>query len=48
MAKCLRCGEFVTENYVRVFAPEGEDGPRVCPHCEDAVREGTGIRLARR
>jgi formylmethanofuran dehydrogenase subunit E len=48
MAKCLRCGEFVTENYVRVFALEGEDGPRVCPHCEDAVREGTGVRLARR
>jgi hypothetical protein len=24
MAKCLRCGEFVTENNVRVFAPEDE------------------------
>ena len=48
MPSCLRCGEFVTENYVRVFAPQGESGPRICPHCEDAVREGTDVRVARR
>jgi len=48
MAKCLRCGAFVTENYVRVFAFEDESGPRVCPHCEDAVRDGVEIRETRR
>lgn len=48
MPTCLSCGAFVTGNYVRVFALEGEAGPRVCPHCEDTVRDGTDVRPARR
>jgi hypothetical protein len=44
MAKCLHCGGFVAENYVRVFAPEDEPGPYACSHCEDTVRDRAEIR----
>lgn len=47
MPECLNCGAFVTEEYVRVFTPEEFDGPRVCPSCEDKVRDGAGVREAR-
>lgn len=47
MAECKNCGSFVTERYVRVFAPPGLDTVRVCPKCEDKVRDGASVREAR-
>lgn len=47
MPECNNCGSFVTQNYVRVFAPTGMDNPRVCPRCEDMVRDGSNVREAR-
>ena len=47
MPECQNCGSFVTEAYVRVFAPEQFDAPRVCPSCEDKVRDGADVREAR-
>ena len=47
MPECQNCGSFVTTEYVRVFAPDGEDHPRVCPRCEDMVRDGNSVREAR-
>ena len=47
MPECQNCGAFVTEDYVRVFAPEGHDNPRVCPECEDKLRDGADVREAR-
>jgi hypothetical protein len=47
MPSCQNCGSFVTAAYVRVFAPEGHDRPRVCPSCEDKVRDGAEVREAR-
>lgn len=47
MPTCRNCGSFVTERYVRVFAPEGMDSVRVCPSCEDKVRDGAEVREAR-
>jgi hypothetical protein len=47
MPHCENCGSFVTTEYVRVFAPEEMDRPRVCPNCEDKVRDGAGVREAR-
>jgi hypothetical protein len=49
MPECQNCGEFVTEQYVRVFTPEASEahGPRVCPNCEDKLRDGADVREAR-
>ncbi len=47
MPECLNCGAFVTEKYVRVFAPDGYADVRVCPACEDKVRDGGTVRDAR-
>jgi hypothetical protein len=47
MPDCQNCGSFVTERYVRVFAPNGIDRPRVCPNCTDKLRDGAEIREAR-
>ena len=47
MPECQNCGDFVTERYVRVFTPEEFDAPRVCPNCEDKLRDGAEIREAR-
>ena len=47
MPSCQNCESFVTEQYVRVFTPEQFDRPRVCPNCEDKLREGAEIRKAR-
>jgi NAD-dependent SIR2 family protein deacetylase len=47
MPECQNCGSFVTTEYVRVFAPNGEQHPRVCPRCEDMVRDGNDVREAR-
>ena len=47
MPECQNCGSFVTRDYVRVFAPQGMEDPRVCPDCEDKLRDGADIRDAR-
>mgnify|MGYP000454070192 CR=1 FL=1 len=44
MPQCQNCEAHVTERYVRVFAPDGVDAPRVCPRCEDLTRDGAGVR----
>lgn len=47
MPTCGNCDSFVTSQYVRVFTPDDHDQPRVCPKCEDKVREGGTIRDAK-
>lgn len=47
MPECQNCSSFVTEAYVRVFAPNDAEHPRVCPHCEDKLRDGAEVREAR-
>lgn len=47
MAECNNCESFVTETYVRVFAPPDHDTVRVCPSCEDLVRDGSETRASR-
>jgi NAD-dependent SIR2 family protein deacetylase len=47
MPECNNCDAFVTEAYVRVFAPSERDTVRVCPSCEDLIREGSGTRASR-
>ena len=47
MPECQNGGSFVTEAYARVFTPTGVDNPRVCPECEDKIRDGADIREAR-
>ncbi len=46
MPACDNCGGAVTNTYVRVFAPPGMNTVRVCPNCEDKIREGAAIRDA--
>jgi hypothetical protein len=46
MSHCENCDGFVTEQYVRVFAPTGMDNVRVCPNCEDKLRDGAEVREA--
>lgn len=46
MAACNNCEGFVTDSYVRVFAPPGLDTVRVCPNCEDKIRDGADVRAA--
>lgn len=46
--RCV-CGSYVSERYVRVFAPEdvaGEADVRACPHC-NLIRGRDEIREAR-
>lgn len=47
MATCLNCDGFVTEAYVRVFAPNDMSDPRVCPNCEDMTRANGDVRSKR-
>ena len=47
MPECQNCGAFVTAAYARVFTPSGIDEPRVCPQCEDKIRDGAEVRQAR-
>ena len=44
MATQDNCGEFVTEQYIRVFAPDGEFSVHACPNCPDLTRSGADIR----
>ncbi|WP_449404920.1 DUF7563 family protein [Halococcus sediminicola] len=46
MPDCHNCGGFVTDQYVRVFAPDGMGNVRVCPNCEDKLRDGAEVRDA--
>jgi hypothetical protein len=46
MPICANCDGFVTETYVRVFAPTGRETVRVCPHCPDKLRDGADVRKA--
>jgi hypothetical protein len=45
--RCQNCGTQVTQDYVRVFAPDGIENPRMCPSCPDLVRDGSDVRRAR-
>jgi hypothetical protein len=47
MPECGNCGAFVTERYVRVFAPTGLHTVRVCPNCPDKIRDKGEVRPAR-
>ncbi|MGM0388312.1 DUF7563 family protein [Natrinema limicola] len=47
MPECQNCGAFVTKRYARVFTPRGVDEPRVCPDCQDKIRDGADVREAR-
>ena len=47
MSECLNCGAFVTERYVRVFAPTSMETVRVCPECPDMLREKGEVREAK-
>ena len=47
MAHCDNCEGFVTDAYVRVFSSPGMATVRVCPDCEDMVREGADVREAK-
>jgi NAD-dependent SIR2 family protein deacetylase len=46
VSRCQHCDGFVTEQYVRVFAPTGMNTVRVCPNCEDKLRDGAEVREA--
>ncbi|WP_449271512.1 DUF7563 family protein [Halococcus thailandensis] len=47
MPECENCSGFVTEQYVRVFAPEGMETVRACPNCPNMVRSNGDVREAR-
>ncbi|WP_423984885.1 DUF7563 family protein [Haladaptatus sp.] len=47
MLNCQNCVWFVTTSYACVFTPPGTTDPRVCPNCEDEVRDGAAVRDAR-
>ena len=47
MPECHNCGAFVTAAYARVFTPNDVESPRVCPQCEDKIRDGSDVREAR-
>ena len=42
--ECQHCGSQLTPEFVKVFEPEEQegDGPRVCPNCDDLVRDNFG------
>jgi len=47
MPSCQNCNAHVTETYARVFTPHDVDKPRVCPHCDDLLRDGADVREPR-
>lgn len=50
MPTCENCSSFVTERYLKVFAPddwEDKKKVRACPSCDDKVRDKGQIRDAR-
>lgn len=46
MPDCQCCGSHVTERYTKVFTPPGVEQPRVCPNCDDKIRDGAEVREA--
>ncbi|WP_438268181.1 DUF7563 family protein [Halocatena salina] len=44
MPQCQNCDAFVSRQYARVFTPNDVSNPRVCPNCEDKVRDGNSVR----
>jgi hypothetical protein len=46
MPICANCDGFVSETYMRVFAPTGRETVRVCPNCPDKLRDGANVREA--
>lgn len=44
MPICQNCGTHVTERYAAVFTSDDVTESRVCPHCVDMTRDGTGLR----
>ena len=46
MPDCENCGGWVTDQYARVFSPPETHGVRVCPNCEDKLREKGQVREA--
>jgi NAD-dependent SIR2 family protein deacetylase len=46
MPACENCDGFVTDSYVRVFAPPESETVRVCPNCEDKIRDRGEVREA--
>lgn len=44
--ECQNCGSQVSQQYVRVFAPDETEGVRVCPSCKDKIRDGRDVRDA--
>ena len=38
MPRCHTCEEYVTDNYVRVFAPFDAEFVSACPRCEHGPR----------
>ena len=47
MPRCRNCDSFVTTTYVRVFAPNDAEQPRVSLSCEDIARDGVEVRKPR-
>ncbi|SIQ72755.1 hypothetical protein SAMN05421858_0209 [Haladaptatus litoreus] len=47
MPECRNFDSFVTATYARVFTPPGVEKHRVCPNCEDKIRDGSEVREAR-
>ncbi|WP_435151432.1 DUF7563 family protein [Haladaptatus sp. DFWS20] len=37
----------MTAAYAQVFTPKGVENSRVCPNCEDKIRDGSEVRDAR-
>lgn len=48
MPTCQNCDSHVTPDYARVFAPDEDAGPRVCPNCENMTRTRGGVVRERR
>jgi hypothetical protein len=42
MIECANCGASVTQQYVRVFCPEGVEQPLCCPKYPDKIRDPDG------
>lgn len=47
MPECQNCGSFVSTTYARVLTPDDVDQPRVCPFCEDKIRDDGEVREAK-
>jgi len=46
-SECANCGSQLSQDFAKVFTPDHEDRVRVCPNCEDKIRDGGDVREAR-